>query len=816
MTADGDDRRNQEKQRFAAGLRDLAERAGLTQQQVRRNMTAPRPAQTISDLLLGTGVKAPELALVLDFVAACAKLDRHGRLSKADVDPERWRKRHRELEGALKALAAAHRAQRAGRLRSTLPSDVPGFVGRDRELGAVAGMINGAVGGRPQVVAIDGMPGCGKTALAIRAAHANAAAFPDGRFYVPLHAHTPDQARRAPAEVLDELLQLIGVGSREIPGTLEAKSALWRQRVEGTRTLVVLDDASDPEQVRPLLPGGGTCLVIVTSRPLLMALDDVRPLHVSTLPAEDAAALLRELAFLDPAQDRDLDADLGKLVELAGCLPLAIRVLAAWLRHHPTWTLCDLIGLLSTADDRSAAVRAGDVGIDRAFTLSYESLPSDQRSLFRQLGLHPGPEYEAEAIGALAGVDADVARRLLDGLYQANLLDETARGRFRMHDLLRDHARALADPAAQESLAAVARLHDHYRSVVDRAVALAEQDRDVPAVDRTSLHTAADARRWLATELPNLVACVERAAGPQQPTAIALALTLSRYLYLDGRWTTARRVYGTALDAARAVGDQAATARLLVELATVQRLTGLVRESEAGLTEALVIAGACDDPGAEAAALVGMAWLHLTAGRHAAALESLDTAVALCRRVADLVCLADATALAGIVRFEMDDIGAGEPALTAALALFRELGFSRGVADTLTFRGDLRRKHGDFHAAEDDLTTALELYDRLDERHGRTCALGALATMRLDDGDRATARAQFTEVLQLHREMGNGYGEAYALAFLGRIAAGEGHAADAVALLREAIGLHEAIPNPAGAAEARTLLADVVASGVST
>lgn len=810
---EGEDRRSREKRRFAGGLRELAERAGLTQQQVRRNMTAPRPAQTISDLLLGTGVKAPELALVLDFVAACAKLDRYGRLSRADVDPERWRKRHGELEGALKALAPSRRAARPHRLRSTLPSDVPGFLGRDRELAVIA---EAAAPGRPRVVVVDGMPGCGKTAMAIRAAHAIAAAFPDGRFYVPLHAHTPDQTRRGPAEVLDELLQLIGVGAREIPGTLEAKSALWRQRVERTRTLLVLDDASDPEQVRPLLPGGDTCLVIVTSRPLLMALDDARPLHVGTLSVEDAKALLGELAFLDPTPDPAVDGDLETLVRLAGCLPLAIRVLAAWLRHHPTWTLGDLVGLMSTADDRSAVVRAGGVGIDRAFALSYDALPSDQRSLFRHLGLHPGPEFEAAAVGALAGIEVDVARRLLDGLYQANLLDETAHGRFRMHDLLRDHARTLAAPDTPEAQAAVGRLHDHYRSVVDRAVALAEQDRDVPLLDRTTLHTATDARRWLATELPNLVACVEGAAQAHPDAAVALALTLSRYLYLDGRWTTARRVYRTALDAARTVGDEAATARLLTELATVQRLTGLVRDAESSLTEALVIAGDCEDPGAEAAALVGMSWLHLTAGRNTAALECLDTAIALCRRVADRVCLADATALAGIVRFEMDDIAAGEPALTTAIGLFHELGFSRGVADTLTFRGDLRRRHGDVRAAESDLTTALELYDRLDERHGRCCALGSLATIRLDDGDSSTARAQFTDVLHLHREMGNAYGEAYALAFLGRIEAGDGNATDAEALLCKAIRLHEAIPNPDGAAEARALLADVVGRSVST
>ena len=318
-----------------------------------------------------------------------------------------------------------------------------------------------ANGGVVGIHAIDGMAGIGKTTFAVHAAHRLAADFPDGQFFLPLHAHTQGQRPVDPADALASLLLTAGLAAPQIPPGLEARAARWRDVVAGKKILLLLDDAAGHEQVRPLLPGTAGSLVLVTSRRRLTALEDAAVITLDTLSPAEAATLLARLAARPGI--RAGDAAVGQITQLCGYLPLAIGMLASQLRHHPAWSATQLAAELAAARDRLALMRAENLSVAAAFGLSYADLTAAQQRLFRRLGLVPGPDFDARAAAALDHTSLDEARRCLDELYDQHLITEPAPGRYQLHDLLREHARALAaadDPAACD--AAVGRLLDYY------------------------------------------------------------------------------------------------------------------------------------------------------------------------------------------------------------------------------------------------------------------------------------------------------------------------------------------------------------------
>jgi transcriptional regulator with XRE-family HTH domain len=439
---------------FGGLLRQLRDDAGLTQDELAE---AARVSQrTVSDLERGINRTArKDTALLL---AGALGLD--GQARDLFVAAARGR-------GTVESVLAARQGTLPGAFAAAatraLPRDIAAFTCRQAELAELVGALDGlsARGGVVGIHSIDGMAGIGKTTFAVHAAHRLAERFPDGQFFLPLHAHTAGQRPVDPADGLASLLLAAGLAAAQIPPGLEARAARWRAHVAGKKILLVLDDVASHEQVRPLLPGAAGSLVLITSRRRLTALEDSAVISLDILAPGEAAALLTRLAAR--AAISGADPAIGEITRRCGYLPLAIGLIAGQLKHHPARTVGQLAADLAAATDQMPLLQAENLSVTAAFDLSYQDLTEDQQRLFRRLGLIPGPSFDAYAAAALDGTSLGNARRQLDELYDQHLLTEPASGRYQLHDLLREHARALAitDHQADRD-AATGRVLDYY------------------------------------------------------------------------------------------------------------------------------------------------------------------------------------------------------------------------------------------------------------------------------------------------------------------------------------------------------------------
>ncbi len=557
---------------FGGLLRQLRDEAGLTQDELAEAAAVSQRA--ISDLERGVNRTArKDTALLL---AGALGL----------TGPQRA-----AFEAAARgAPAPGPRAAGNGRLAGsaaaasrTLPRDTAAFTGRAGELERLtAGLADATVGGGVVgICAIGGMAGIGKTTLAVHAAHRLAGRFPDGQIFLPLHGHTPGQRPVDPADALASLLLAAGVAAEAIPAGLDARAGRWRDFLAGKKVLLVLDDAAGHEQVGPLLPGTAGSLVLITSRRRLAALDDAAVLSLDILPPGEAADLLARLADrpgLGPG-----DAGVAEITRLCGYLPLAIGMLGRQLAHHPAWTPAGLAAELAAAAGRLELMAAENLSVAAAFDLSYKDLAAGQRRLFRRLGLHPGPDIDAYAAAALDDTSLATARRRLEALYGQHLITEPARGRYRLHDLLREHARALAaadDPAARD--AAAGRLLDYYlhtaraagQHMLSSFIAEGPAPPGRPPASAPTVSTPEQAVAWLEAERANLHAAAGYAAASGRPLhAVLLPAAMDGFLDARGYWDQGLTLHQAALAAARQAGDRPAQACALLLLAGMQVMT---------------------------------------------------------------------------------------------------------------------------------------------------------------------------------------------------------------------------------------------------
>lgn len=767
----------------------------------------------------------------------------------------------RILAGAAEAVSAPgsvpHEAASVQAVPRQLPVAVRHFTGRQAELALLTQLLDeaGSSAGTVVISAIDGMAGIGKTALAVHVAHRLAEKFPDGQLFIDLHGYTKDHPPRTANEALTRLLRTLGVPPERIPDDAEEAAALYRQRLCDTRTLIVLDNAATEAQVRPLLPGGGTCLVLITSRRRLKSLDDAHSVSLDLLSPADAVALLHTAAGAGriPAEDKRVD----EVAELCGYLPLALRIAGALLRHRPSWPLEHLAGQLRDQQRCVDALSDGERELAAVFDLSYASLDPPHRRLWRRLGLVPGSGIDAYAAAALIESDPASAARLLENLVDHNLLTAYAPDRYRLHDLLRAHARGLAE-ADPERAAAVDRLLHYYAHTAQRAsIPIARYSRPDPdGAAPAHAPAVADpeaARAWLRVEHPNLDAAfthahmhgldthtIALAAGLAEillvdgpftrtlqmhrtaaeaaerlgsPAALAAALSnLGRVQYVTGDAAAAGAAHAQALAAYRAVGDRLGEANTLNELGRARQAAGDYPAASAAHTQALEIYRALGDRLGEANALNDLGRVHYLTGDYPAAAEAHTRALGAARALGDRLSEAHALNDLGRARFLLGDYpGAGE-AHTLALEVYRATGNRLGEANALTNLGQVRLLTGDFAEARDAHTRAIELYRALGSRLNEVNTLTKLARVQHATGDSSGSDSALTQALEIFRSLNHRHGEAYVLTELGRVRLYAGDYAAADDALTRALELHRALENRSNEAWALNFYAATLAA----
>ncbi|WP_129307696.1 AfsR/SARP family transcriptional regulator [Streptomyces sp. L2] len=634
-------------------------------------------------------------------------------------------------------------ARTAAPAPAQLPPPPANFTGRTTELTDLHHTLTAE---RGELAVISGMAGVGKSALALHAAHALRGRFPDGQLYVNLRGAAPGMTPLDAPQALAALLRDLGVDPRGIPEHPDAATALLRSLLAPTRTLMVLDDAANAAQVRPLLPAGPGCAVIVTSRSPLTALDGARRFPLGPLPEEDSAALLRAVSGRD-----GLDAS-HALVGLTGGLPLALRVVAARLAARRALTPDVLAGQLTATGGRLRHLEYDDLSVRRSLAVAHDALAASERETDRdaaralpRIGALDLPTYGAPLVARLTGTDEPRAEAALDRLVDVALLEETAYGRYVPHGLVRDFARELAgggshtpDDTGAPAGPDVAALR-WYAAVAERVLTAAvgpgldRDDRLRPTAAQPNRHAAdvsavpsfasdQDAFAWADGELENIVTLVARHAGTAEETTAAHLCTVVRLLFpyvrRSGRLAEMEALGQAALGAARRLGDAAA----------------------------------------EACALVDLAGLHFLTGRHSEALALNDEALDIWRRLGTVSWIRRCLNNRGLLLDGLGRLAESEDALRQSLTYSRQLNDPYGEAITHSHLGNLF-EHTDPRAAIEQHRRSLAIGETIGAvivRHTAHCNIGYA---HLTLGEPAAAAQHFEQSLRILGDHGDWHGE---------------------------------------------------------
>ena len=761
---------------FGGLLRELRAQAGLTQEELAEAAAVSQRA--VSDLERGINATARK-----DTTRLLA--DALGLAGQARVLFEAAARGRGSAAEALAAASGVGPGASSAVATRALPRDIASFTGRQAELGELMTQLTdvATAGGVVGICAIGGMAGIGKTTLAVHAAHRLVGRFPDGQFFLPLHGHTPGQRPVDPADALHSLLMTSGMPASQIPAGLDARAGCWRDVLAGKKVLLVFDDAAGHQQVRPLLPGTAGSLVLVTSRRRLAALEDAAVISLDTLPPDEAAALLARLAGRPDLSAGDAGA--GEITRLCGYLPLAIGILAGQLRHHPSWTTADLAAELAAAQQRLELMHAENMSVAAAIGLSYRDLTGGQRRLFRRLGLHPGPDIDAFAAAALDGSSLAAARRCLEALYDQHLITEPARGRYRLHDLLREHARTLAaadDPAARDL--ATGRLLDYYlhtaltagRYMPSLTTAESPAPPGSPPASAPPMSTRQQAAAWLEAERANLHAAAGYAAASGRLShAMLIPAALAGFLGARDYWDQGLVLNQAALAASRRAGDRTGQALALLLLSYTQGMTENVPAATASANQALGLYRDLDDRAGQAAALTSIGHLSVVIDDYAAAADALRQALELYRDLGHRRGQGDVLNGMGTVHRYTGHYASAAACHEQALELYGDVGDRSGPGDALAGLGAARRLAGDYPAAAATSQQALTLFGDLRDFRSQAYALNELGLVQQLIGDYPAAAASHQQALRLSRDVGNRLGQAETLNCLGELAS---HTAD--------------------------------------
>ncbi|MEU2683365.1 ATP-binding protein [Streptomyces hygroscopicus] len=598
-----------------------------------------------------------------------------------------------------------------------LPAAAPDFTGRADAVRELSGLL-AAPGGAPPVLTVAGIGGIGKTALAVHVAHAARRHFPDGQLYADLGGAGSSPAE--PDAVLAAFLRALGVPDAAIPDAAEERTVLYRSALADRRVLVLLDNARDAVQIRPLLPGGGArgCAALITGRSTMAGLPGSHLVDLDVMSPEEAFSLFalivgEERAAVEREEVMDVLAS-------CGFLPLAIRIAASRLASRRTWTVSVLARKLADERRRLDELRAGDLAVKASFELGYGQLEPAQARAFRLLGLAEGPDISLAAAAALLGLDEDASRTLLEALVDTSLLESTVPGRYRLHDLLRLYARACAEPDGlppAERDAALSRLLDFYLATAARVYAAERPgDRTVEHLAPTThpglaFASSGAALEWLFTEADCLIACARQCVTDGRRRRVADLLTAALDLAESGaRSSQYQGVAEAIIESARTAGDVRTEARARSTLGNLYYFTGRFEHAERELERALDLELTASDPMLASRVPNRLGSIVLDQGRREEAETYFHRALNAFR--ADANEAGEASALANLARVHIDKgrAQAGVELAEQALAIYQRLGASLRLANGRYTLGIALTRTGRLEEALAHLTQALDIF----------------------------------------------------------------------------------------------------------
>ncbi|KII00075.1 hypothetical protein LP52_03865 [Streptomonospora alba] len=713
-----------------------------------------------------------------------------------------------------------------------LPPDIADFTGRHEQVAQLRARIGAqaepGVAPRPVAIsAVSGMGGIGKTALALRAAHACAADFSDGQLYADLRG--AQAAPADPAQVLAGFLHAVGVEGAALPEPLEERSALFRSMLAGRRMLVVLDDAGAERQVRPLLPGAPGCAVLITGRVRLTGLEGADIVDLDVFDPGQAVELLARIAGRDRvAAEPEAAAEIARL---CGHAPLAVRVAGARLKARPRWPLSHLVRMLGDERRRLDELAVGDLGVRASFALSYAGLAEPARRIFRLLGTLETGDAAAWTAGALAGVGSAQAEAAVEDLVDAQLLavagaDGTGRLRYRMHDLVRLYARERCEEedGPQERAAALQRALGAWLWLAEQATeyipgpCYATMHGPAPrwplsATEATQL--LSEPMAWFEAEAAAMVAAVEQACRlGRHEAAWDLAGCLEKYFDVRGRFADWRRTHETAIAACQAAGDvrgEAVLRRGFADVATWARQSG----DESGTAMGTMMEQAervwelfqrLGDRRGMSDALVMRTWAEVSQGAARRAVRSAEAALELAEQEDYTGGRARAYQVMAVAAHGMGEAPSAVAHLHRALELARLLGNSRFEATAMQFLGAAQCEAGDVEQGRANLERSLAMTRALGDRYAEVFSLLYLARLHLAVGD-AQALPTAAGAVDLSRRYSMDHHLADALGLRGRALLDAGRAQEAVEALEESVEVWRTRGWPAFLAEGLRCLA---------
>ena len=678
----------------------------------------------------------------------------------------------------------------ASRTPRQLPSPPSDFTGREAEIEALrTALVRRA---KMPIGVISGAGGVGKSTLAHRVAHEIAEHFPDGQFHLDLHGSTAGPVTTE--EMLGRVLRDFDPMTT-VPGSLDERVARYRTLLAGTRTLVVLDDAANEAQVRPLLPGSPGCAVLVTSRNRLLAPAGATFVELGVLPADTAVDLFTRIVGADRSATEPAAA--AEITRLCGQLPLAIRIAGARLVSRRQWSLSRLANRLAREQHRLDELAVGDQQVRASIKLSYELLPEPARAALRRLGLLGLPHLPAWVAAAALDTDLDDAERVLEDLVDVSLLeidgvDPLGLMRYRLHDLVRLFAleRAMEEESPKERAATVERVLGGWIWLVERI------DETMPPLQPSIQPTfrlgrpvdpeitrrvVASPHEWFRAEETALTAAVELAAAMDLDViAVELATALSgaafggHHRILDDPFGSWQRTHDAALTAARRNDNALGEATLLAGLGQLYYERDDYPRSRAHLSQAQSVFRAAGDARGEATTLAALGAACREQGYLPEALHFLDRAARMWAGLAEPAGMGHVHRLTGTVRLEMGDYPETYTALSAARTLFVAAGSRRGEGLTLRSLSLYHRALGEWAQAEEFARAALAIFEQTEDRILVAYSERALGKALLRRGDSATALRLTEHALEVCRTLADSFGQACTLRVAGEIHLADG------------------------------------------